>query len=194
MGDVEDLASRSIEALKVSESVKTALKDIQAELLDAYREAFVEMVETMKKQASQLDRIQTTLNILVQHLEPKLEGKLPVAFTVAKPGTEADVATAVIVADPIGSGFTLSQRELSDALGVSQVDVSILVRGFKLTQDGECAVRVRQGGRNEMVNYHPRAVARFRELVANPPSGLKADELSALRRVRARLARTKPEL
>jgi hypothetical protein len=40
-----------------------------------------------------------------------------------------------------------------------------------------------------MVNYHRRAIARFREIVASPPSVMSKAELAALDRVRRKLLR-----
>jgi hypothetical protein len=188
--DVPELASKAIEKLGLSKEVTEKLGEIQSEIADAYRAAFVEMVQAMKQQASALDRIQTTLNILVQHL-PIFVGPnrpLPTAFAVAAEGERADLAKAVVAADPIGAGYTLSQTDLARALGLAQADVSILVRAFGLPDDGQCAVVVRKGSGREIVNYHPRAVRRFQELVAHPGKSLpKRDQQKALERVRSRL-------
>lgn len=81
----------------------------------------------------------------------------------------------------------LVQANLAEALGISPADVSILVRAFKLTEDGDCAVTVRKGPKSSIVNFHPRALARFRELVAAPPDRLTGGEKKSLDRVRRRL-------
>lgn len=187
--DAREIASKAIEKLGLPKEVSEVLAAIQAEIADAYRQGFVEMVQAMKQQASALDRIQTTLNVLVQHLAPSLQGKekLPVAFAVVKEGERADLAKAVVVADPIGAGYTLSQSDLAKAVGISQADASILVRAFDFKADGECAVVVRKGKSREIVNYHPRAVRRFLELVANPPKDLTQEQVTAIERVRRKL-------
>ena len=151
---------------------------------------FFAMVEAMKQQASALARIQTTLNILVQHLDPKFKLGLPVAIKAAGDDEEPDLAKALVVADPIGAGFTLSQAALAAGLGLPQSDVSILVRAFDLDKDGECAVTVRHGESRSMVNYHPRAVERFRKCMASPPRTLSQNQRRALERAKARLSKT----
>jgi hypothetical protein len=189
MGDSEslDISSKAIDKLPVSAEVKAALKGIQAEVADAYREGFVEMVQAIRQQASALERIHATLAILVKHLAPNLEGQLPAAIRIAGPGETPDLASAVVVADPIAAGYTLSQSDVAKALGVKQTDLSILLRAFNLPADGQCAVIVRKGKTGEVVNYHPRTLDRFRKLLASPPGGLNGNQKSALRRVRAKL-------
>ena len=102
--------------------------------------------------------------------------------------TEPDLATAFVVADPIAAGYTLTQAEIAKALTLTEPDVSVLVRAFKLPEDGNCAVIVRKGksGRN-VVNYHPKAIERFRALVAKPPAGLSTSNRRLVERVRAKL-------
>jgi hypothetical protein len=184
-----DIAIKAIDTLAVSDEVKSALKDIQAEVADAYREGFVEMVQAIRQQASALERIHSTLAVLVKHLAPQLEGQLPPAIRIAKDGEAADLASAVVVADPIGAGYTLSQGNVAKALGISTPDASVLLRAFKLPEDGRCAVVVRQGSDKSklFVNYHPRVLDRFRELAENPPAGLSGSQKSALARVRKKL-------
>jgi hypothetical protein len=184
-----DISTKPIDKLPVSAEVKSALKDIQAEVADAYRESFVEMVQAIRQQASALERIHATLAVLVKHLAPQLEGQLPAAIRVARPGESPDLASAVVVADPIAAGYTLSQTEVARALGISTPDASVLLRAFKLPDDGECAVTVRKGQAlsGKFVNYHPRVIDRFRALVADPPSGLQQDARSALKRAKRRL-------
>lgn len=82
----------------------------------------------------------------------------------------------------------LTQAALARALGVPPADVSILCKAFKLAEDDQCAVIVRKGKRYDVVSYHPRAVTRFRQLVAHPPGHLNAEQKSALNRVLRRLA------
>lgn len=204
MADVQDLSDKAIESLAVSEPVKGVLRNIQAEISDAYRENFVEMVQALNKQASTLGRIQNTLAVLVQHLAPQLKEKIPISIdTENQPvpvalkvagakGDPPDLATALVVADPIGTGYHRSQKALADALGLPQVDVSIIVRKLKINDDPSCAVQVR-AGKAKMVNYHhARAMTRFRELVANPPKDTPKDVMTTIKRVQARLIRHNP--
>lgn len=184
-----DISFKSIDKLPVDDEVKGALKDIQVEVSEAYREGFVEMVQAIRQQASVLERIQTTLGILVKHLAPRLEGQFPAAVRVAGHGEKPDLASAVVVADPIGAGFTMSQSDIARALKITQADASVLLRAFKLNKDDTCAVVVRPGGdkRREVVNYHPSTLDRFREFVTRSPGGLDAAQKSSLARVRSKM-------
>ncbi len=184
-----DKLSGSIEDLDAPPQVKSALKTIQAEISDAYRENFFAMTEAINKQASVLARIHNTLNQLVGAIAPQLKPGLPVAIGVAPAGENPDVATMLVAADPIGAGYTLSQADLAAVLGLPQADVKVLIRAFGLDQDSKCAVVVRKAGKSTRpwLNYNQYAVQRFRELVANPPKSLAPNGTSALRRVRARL-------
>jgi DNA-binding transcriptional regulator GbsR (MarR family) len=188
---IVDISAKAIDKLPVSEEVKGALRDIQAEVADAYRQGFVEMVQAIKKQESVLDRIHATLAILVKHLAPQLEGQIPAAIRVASEGEAPDLASAVVVADPIGTGYSLSQSEVATALGISPTDVSSLIRAFKLSEDGACAVVVRKGKKYRFVNYHVRALDRFRELVRNPPAGLDPSLRNVLARARKAISAPK---
>jgi hypothetical protein len=188
MAKVVETTTKAIEQLGLSPTVKKVLTGIQAEVADAYRERFIEMTEIMRQQASALARIQETLHILVEAVAPSLAGQVPAAVRVASEGEKPDIASTLVVADPIGAGYTLSQADLSKALGFSNAtDVSVLVRAFKLDEDGDCAVIVRRGARNKIVNYHPRAVEKFRELVSAPPDGLTSDQKGSLARVKKKL-------
>lgn len=187
---VTNLAEHSIKALGLSHDVEQALEAIQAELAEAYRESFVEMVRALNKQASALDRIQTTLHVLVSQLPASVKGNLPPAIRVAGDDEQADLASAVIVADPIGAGYTMSQASVAQALNLKQADVSVLLKAFKIDEDGQCAVIIRQGSKYQrLVNYHPRTLQRFRECVARLPAAFKPDlgQQKALERVRATL-------
>jgi hypothetical protein len=187
-----DISTKAIDQLSVEPEVKEVLRGIQSEVAEAYREGFVEMVQAIRQQASALDRIQATLAILVKHLAPALEAQIPAAMRVARDGESPDVATAVVVADPIGAGFTMSQADVAKALGINQADASVLLRAFQLHKDSKCSVVVRPGDdkRRAVVNYHPRTLDRFRVLAADPPSGLDAIQRSALRRIRGRMGVT----
>jgi hypothetical protein len=185
---VVDISAKSIDKLPVSAEVKAALKDIQAEVADAYREGFVEMIQAMKQQGSVLERIHATLAILIKSIDPKLEGQIPAAIRIAAQGESPDLASAVVVADPIGSGYSLSQTDAARALMISPNDASVLFRAFKLQDDGRCAVVVRRGKKYQVVNYHARVIERFRELVHNPPAGIDRRLTKALDRARKAVA------
>jgi hypothetical protein len=189
MGDVKELSAKPLGDLKLSPPVASALKSIQADLADAYREGFLQMTETLQQTVSALSRIQTTLNILVEHLSPTLKDKVPMGIQMVSAGEKPDLARALVVADPIGAGYVLSQADLAKALRLSQPDVSILVRAFDLSADGQCAIVVRQGTR-KIVNYHPRAVDRFKDLVASQPKGLEVAQKRAIERVKKKLIKT----
>lgn len=180
----DSLAVAGVRDLGLSPAVAKKLEEMQQEVNAQYRDAFVSMTQTIQQQASALSRIQSTLEVLIRAVAPTLEGALPPAVRISGDDEEADIATAAVVADPIGAGFTMSQSALSAALGVGPAHVSVLTRAFKLDKDPRCAVVVRSGTKRKLVNYHPRAVDRFRELVRNPPGGLTKEQESALKRVR----------
>lgn len=144
------------------------------------------MAEALNRQAAALERIQTTLSILVEHIAPSLGGVAPVAFRVAGDGEDPDLASAVVTADPIGAGYTLTQADIGRALAVSEVDVSILLRAFKLRDDGRLAVEVRSG-RRSLFNYHPRAVEALRQRVLDPGATVPSRDRSSLKRARRAL-------
>ena len=164
-----------------------ALSAVQAEISDAYRDAFIEVASALREQASALNRIQATLQLLVSAVKPELAAQIPPAIRIAAEGEDPDLASALVVADPIATGYTLGQVHLAQALGINQADVSILVRAFKLKDEPDCAVVVRKGAKQTMVNYHRRAIKRFRELVAKPPAGLTKQQSGALERARKRI-------
>ncbi len=185
---VTDFGAASINRSQLSEPVKEVLHAIQNEVSGAYRESFILMMDELTRQASRLDRIQETLSILVGVLQPQLQDRdAPAAFRIAGPDEAPDVAAAIMVADPIGSGYTLSQGSIAKALGINQADVSVLARAFDLSSDAKCAVVVRRGKQREIVNYHPRAVERLKQLIAKPPKSLDAKALKTLDRVRRRI-------
>jgi len=189
---VRSVAEERRRGLNLDPRVDTALRDVEDELRAQYSDAFVALTRAVNEQASALNRIQTTLDVLVRAIEPKLASQLsglPPAIRVAKDGEEPDLASAVVVADPVGAGFVLTQQALADALGLSASDVSVLLKAFRLAEDGECAVVVRRGKHHDLVNYHRQAIIRFRELVAAPPDGLTRDQRNALDRALTRLVR-----
>lgn len=188
---VASTAAKSIDALQLSPQVSKALTRIQAEIGDVYRERFIEMTEVLRQQASALARIQETLHILVEAVAPKLVGQIPAAVRIAADGETPDLASTLVVADPIGAGYTLSQADITKALGLANAaDVSVLMRAFKLVDREDCAVTVRKGNRSKMVNYHPRAVEALRQCIASPPENvsLTADQVAALKRVRKKVS------
>lgn len=185
--DLIDLPSRAIERLNLSPEVRQALIEIQAEVTAAYRKTLVNVTDALAKQASALDRLQATLQLMIENFAPEIREKAPLALRLAQADETADFTAAVVMTDPMAAGYTLTQAKLSEMLQLPQADVSVLARAFKLADDGQCAVVVRSGS-TRMVNYHPRAIDKFRELVTTPPPQLTADQKSALARVKKRLA------
>ncbi len=189
---VASLGAKRRAGLNLDPKVEDALRDVEEELRSQYADSFLSLTIAVSEQASALNRIQATLEILVSAMQPHLATQLPgvpPAIRVASDGESPDVASAVVVADPVGLGYVLSQQALAEAVGASATDVSVLVKAFKLPDDGDCAIVVRKGKQRDMVNYHRRAVARFRELTASPPSGMSKAEVAALDRVRRKLLR-----
>ncbi len=187
-----NLATYAIDRLGLDPEVKSALIAIQADVTAAYQKNFVDMVETIRRQASALERLQTTLSLLVERLAPELKDRIPVALRVAQDGETPDITSPVVVADPIGAGYTMTQADLASALGLSAPDASVFVRAFQLTEEEECAVAVRKGSKQPTVNYQPRAIDRFRALVASPPADLTEEQKKILSRVTRRLRPTAP--
>jgi hypothetical protein len=181
------LAARAIEQLDLDDDARSALKTIQAELAEQYQQIFLKMLETQRMQASALERLQITLQLLIEKIAPEIKDRVPIAIRIAEGNDQPDIASTMVVADPIATGYTMTQSNLAEALGISQADASILVRAFKLTDDGDCAVTVRKGPRSSIVNFHPRAIIRFRELVASAPEKFTTAQKRALDRVRRRL-------
>ena len=101
---VTDISEGSVRRLGLSPETEEALNDIKTALADDYRESFIEMIKAINKQASALDRIQTTLHILAKHINPTFADSLPAFVRVAGDGEDLDVANAVVVAVRIGSG------------------------------------------------------------------------------------------
>lgn len=184
-GKVVTLATGAIAGLDLSPEVRTGLHAIQAELTAAYQKNFVEMIETMRRQASALDRLQTTLNLLIQHVAPQVKDRIPVGVVPVESLDDSDLPSAVVIADPIAAGYTFTQANLAEALGVTTGVISELVRLFKLDQD-DSAVTVRKGKQRNTVNYHPRALERLKDFVdaarKNPPKNLNPNQRGALKR------------
>lgn len=189
MGDAQPTALRAIRDLGLPAETEQILVQIYEEVDRSYRDRFVDLTTAIREQSAQLNRIQETLRVLVEAIRPELAKTAPVAFSVAPADRAPDVATIKVdILDPIAANYTLSQRDVADALGLDQPEVSVLARAFNLRDDADCAMVVRKGKRTTVVNYHPRAVERFRELLRKPPSGLTDEATATLRRVRRKLS------
>ncbi len=186
MGEPSRFAERATEELELSPGTRQALRGVQAELDAVYRKRFVEMAEAINRQAAALERIQTTLDILVRAVAPQFSAGVPPALRVAAEGEAPDLASAVVVADPLGAGFTLTQSNIADALNLSAPMVSELVRAFGLPEDPQFAVKVR-GGSKTIVNYRPAAVDRLRALILDPPKKFGQKRQRILERAQKKL-------
>jgi hypothetical protein len=173
--------------------VKDTLRALQADVTAAYQRNFVSLVATLQRQASALDRLQTTLQLLVERIAPDLTDRVPVPIRVVEDPRDADLSAPIILADPIGAGYTMTQAKLAAASGLSAPVVSVLVRALGLNDDGECAIAVRKGpeGSATTYNYHPRSIARLRQLIEHPP-GVKLDRAQQTALARARRALSVP--
>jgi hypothetical protein len=177
------LVQAALARTDLPEPVQTEIEGIRSELDAAYRERFIEMTQALARQASALDRILRTLEMLVEHSAPELKGKLP-GLRLAEPGENADVAT--ITADPIAAGYSLSQQALADALNCSQSDVSVLLSEHPLKDDPRYAVVVRRGKTREIINYHARAIDALGRIIDKPPASLGERGMKAIQRIRKR--------
>lgn len=177
------LADASIAKLGLSPEVEAKLREIHAEVDGHYREAFADMAQAMARQSSALDRLQRTVELLVEAVRPDLAARMPAVLRVASDGEQPDVAS-VTIGDPVGLGYTLSQAALAEAVGVSSGLMSQLCKVLKLSEDGKLAMVVRRGrkGNSDLVNYHPRAIAHVRDLIAKPPKEL--EDSRAIKRAR----------
>jgi len=181
-------ADRALDEMDLPGEAKDALRNIKAIVDAQYRDRFLEMAQALHRQAAALERIQSTLSILVEHLEPSLKDKIPVAFNIAG-DDEPDLATALVIADPIGAGYTLCQADIARATGLPDPGVSVLVRAFRLRSDELLAVGVRRGQGKALYNYHPRVVERLRHLVLTSSDGdVPANARSTLRRAKTILS------
>lgn len=182
------LFSRAIDPLPLPPEIKTTLRAIQADVSLAYQQQFMAMAQTLNRQASAIDRMQATLAMLVEKIDPARSLKIPTPIKVVEDARDADVAVPLILADPMGAGFVMSQADLAAAVGLAQPTVSVLVRAFKLQDDEDCAVVVRRGRSTNTVNYHPRAAEKFRQYLREPPPDLDRSEQTALSRARRDLS------
>jgi hypothetical protein len=181
------LVQAALAKTELTEPVQAEIEAIRSELDAAYRDRFIEMTQALGRQASALDRILHTLEMLVEHSAPELRGKLP-GLRLAEPGEDADIAT--IAADPIAAGYSLSQQALAASLNCSQSDVSVLLSEHPLKEDPKFAVVVRRGKQREIVNYHARAIDELRRLIEKPPASLGTRGLKAVVRIRKRRGST----
>lgn len=186
-GTTRSLARHSLRELGLSDEAAQVLLEIRAELDAEYRERFLEMAQALNRQASALERLQSTVQTLVKHVEPSLAAASPAAFRVADGGEEPDLASALVIAqDPIAAGYTLTQADLANALQVTGPDISEFVRAFKLNEDEDCAIMVRRGKRT-LYNYRPETARRIREVAEGPPAELNKTQTRVLRRIQRRL-------
>lgn len=165
MAKPAELSEHRVAELGLSPETTAALNEIQRELSDAYRDRFIELAGALNRQAAALERVQRTLEILVDHVAPSRRGDVPPMLRVADASEAPDLASAVVVADPIGMGFTLSQSDIARALNLAAPDVSILARALKLPEDERCAVVVRKGAKSDTVNYNARAAEVLRDRI-----------------------------
>lgn len=181
------LASHAIDRLDLPDDIKATLRALQAEISLAYQRSHIEMVQTMKLQASAIQRMQATLEMLVSKLDPDASLKIPTPIRIVEDRNDADLSTPLVLADPMAAGYVMTQADLARTLRLSQPTVSVLVRAFRLRDESGCAVIVRRGNNaaTETTNYHPRAVEKFMQYVNDPPGWeLKTEEKSALRKAR----------
>ncbi len=183
------MADGPIKGLKASQESKEILAQIAAEVNAAYRENFESMLHSLQDIAEGQKRLLSTLGVLISAIEPKLGVNLPVAVSIAMPGERPDIASTIVLADPLAAGYALTQGQLAKEVGLSQADVSILARAFRLDADTAYAVRIPQGKRTT-VWYRPLAGARLKELIAAPPELLSPRAEAIVKRCRAKLLKT----
>lgn len=140
--DTHELTAAAIAKLDIPEDAKRTLVEITAANADAWRATVLGLSQDVHRLVSMMERMQTTLTVLVEAIKPELKEKLPAAFSLAPDASSADVASALVVADPIAAGFTLSQKDIAERLAMTQPDVSVLVRAFGIDADPTCAVVV----------------------------------------------------
>jgi len=168
-----------------SPEVSELLRERQRDLEATWAERFLEVAGAIQRQAAVLERMQRTMEVLVEAVKPELSGKAPVAIRVAAADERPDLASPVVVADPIGAGYTLSQADIARSLGIIQPDASILIRHMKLNQESHVAVAVRWGaGRGDVVNYRPVATEQLRAWICEDHSGLPQTVARAVERAR----------
>ena len=181
MPDSRDVQREAVRRLGLSPEVQDALLAVQAEIDASYKDKLVETMQAVNRLTAAVDRMQRTLEVLIENVHPELKSKVPPALRIAGPGEEADLASVAVVADPLALGYTLSQADLARLLNVTPADMSVLVRAFKLDADPDYAVVVRSAGRR-IVNFQAAAAERFLTLLDDPPTDLTANEKAAVRR------------
>ncbi len=183
------MADGPIKGLKASDESKEILAQIAAEVNAAYRENFESMLHSLQDIAEGQKRLLSTLGVLISAIEPKLGVNLAAAVSIAMPGERPDIASTIVLADPLAAGYALTQGELASQVGLSQADVSILARAFRLDADIAYAIKIPQGKRT-IVMYRAIAGPRLRELIAAPPELLSPKVEAVVRRSRAKLPKS----
>lgn len=186
MAKPRSLVAAALAKTSMPAEVQDEIAAIRAELDAQYRDRFIEMTGAIAKQASALDRILATLEMLVEHASPELKGRVP-GLRLAEPGGKADLAT--VAADPIGAGYSLSQQAIADALQCSPSDVSVLLGEHPIKDQPELAVVVRRGKQREIVNYHQRAVEYLVRIIDKPPAGASSKMRKAIDRIKRKRGR-----
>ena len=140
------IVAKTIKDLELSPDVALVLRDIEAQIAEAYRDRFLDMTEMLRQQMSMAARTQETLNILVEFLAPQLAGSVPTAGEDRYRRVAARPRFRSSCRGPDRRGLHPDAgRPFFRALGVSSADISILVRGFDVNGKEECAVTVRTG-------------------------------------------------
>lgn len=184
-----EITAASIAKLDLPDDVKRILAEIAERNADANRAVLLSVTQQLQTVTLRLDRIQSSLAILLEALTPTLKTSaknLPVAFSFAEKGDAPDLARAIVVADPIAQGFTLTQRDVGEALGLDQPTTSVLVRALGLAEEPRFAVTVRRG-KKTVVNYHRDAIEGLRRRIADPPSKLPPNAVDVVKRAQRKL-------
>ncbi len=189
-----DVATAAFRKAGLSPEVSELLREMQRDLEATWADRFLEVASAVHQQAAVLERMQRTMEVLVLAVKPELSGKLPVAIRLAGADERPDLASAMVVADPIGAGYTLSQADIARALGISQPDASVLIRHMKLDRDPAVAVVVRWGaGRRDVINYRPVAMDRLRAWILETHVDLPLNVSRAIERARRTIDPDHPE-
>lgn len=185
---VVQLHPRAIRELGLEPAVEQVVIDIQNALIAAYNDSLIKLATTVEQQSIALERIQESLHLMVKAMDGAGNLALPPVMRFAESNEDADLPSAVVIADPNRAGFSLSQAELAARLGLKATDVSVLARAFKLQENPKCAVVVGRG-RRPVVVYHANAIDVIKQMVRSPPSNLTPQERVVLVRVKSTLSR-----
>lgn len=179
------LVAAALAKTNIPAQVRDDIEAIRADLDAEYRDRFLAMTAAISKQASALDRIQHTLELLLEHAAPELQGRIP-GLVVAPEGADADLASVrgAFAADPIGAGYSLGQQAIANALQCNQTDVSLLLRELEIKKKPALAVVVRKSGEHETVNYHRRVIDELLRVLEKPPANASKEILSAIARIK----------